>query len=207
MPAGEKTEIAHKNPSPVPRNPLWFALLAMTRPGLLCRRMRGADELSARALWRTGGLLLLVAAVTHGLVLELLREPARGLFDPRTLGPVLRIVVLGGVAMVVTSWLATRVSALMGRNDRQECGLALAVMAAVPALAGFMLNPMALPWGRVVVVTGFAWALLVAWRAAGLLLDIPPGERTAFLVVVAVALAVALVAIGWPVTAILPGAW
>ena len=206
MRAGRKTEIV-QNPSPVPRNPLWFALLALIRPGLLCQRMSTAAELPSRALWFTGALLLLFAAMAHGLVLELLRDPARGLFDPHTLGPVLRIMVLGGVALLVTGWLATRVSALMGRNDYEERGLALAVMAAVPALAGFIFNPLALPWGRVVVAIGFAWALLVAWRAAGLLLGIPPGERAAFLIVIAVALTVALVAIGWPVTAILPGAW
>lgn len=169
--------------------------------------MMAAEELPPRALWRTGALLLLVTALAYALVLELLREPARGLLDPHTLGPMLRLMGLGGAGLVVTAWLATRVSALMGRNDREERGLALAVLAVVPALAGFIFNPLALPWGRVAVVVGFAWALLVAWRAAGILLEIPPGERAAFLIVIAAGLTLALVAIGWPVTAILPGAW
>lgn len=190
----------------MPNNPLWFALLALLRPGMLCRRLAAAQP-QRHALWRTGLILILFAACAHGLVLEALRPEPRGLLDAGVLGPIFRIVIFSGVGLWLGAWLAVRVSALNGRSDRDEHGLAVAVVALVPVLLGLILNPLPLPWGRVVVVAGCAWGAVLLWRASGSLLGLPPGERTAFVLVIITGLAAALVAIGWPVVAVVPGAW
>lgn len=188
-------------------HPIAFAGLALGWPPGLWRRLRQYPPDSTAAVYRLTWPLLVFAALTHGVMLELLRPEPQGWLSPQVLGPVARILVLGGFGLWLGGWLCTRLSALAGYSDREEGGLMVAAIGLVPMLLALVFNPLPLPWGRMVLVAGFVWALALMWRADGLFLGLPRGSRGTHLLCVVVALTVALVAVGWPVTAVIPGAW
>ena len=191
----------------MPLHPFKFTLLTLFWPPGLWRRLRETPPDTAARVYRMALPVLIIGAVAHGVMLELLRPQPLGWTSPHVLGPVTRLLVLGGFGLWLGGWLCTRLSALMGYNDREERGLAVAAVGLVPLMAAFVLNPLPLPWGRVVLVAGVVWALVLMWVAAGILQGLPRNGRVAYLLCVAVGLTAALVAVGWPVVAVLPGGY